>query len=126
MGYEMSQRPENFNGLFIGELHTEDCGIGAAIQGNSNVLIGKQTSIRTGIAVLKFDNLDEMQFLNELKQYFVDPSHEQLTGLIKDLKDKENLSEQEVKLSIFDRGLNFAKDVSRDLIVQGIVAYFTT
>ncbi|WP_334460603.1 hypothetical protein [Acinetobacter soli] len=122
----MSQRPENFSGLFIGELHTEDCGIGAAIQGNSNVQIGKQTSIRTGIAVLKFDNLDEMKFLNELKQYFVDPSQEQLAGLIKDLKDKEDLSDQDVKLSIFDRGLNFAKDVSRDLIVKGIVAYFTT
>ncbi len=126
MGCEMSQRPENFSGLFIGELHTEDCGIGAAIQGNSNVQIGKQTSIRTGIAVLKFDNLDEMKFLNELKQYFVDPSQEQLAGLIKDLKDKEDLSDQDVKLSIFDRGLNFAKDVSRDLIVKGIVAYFTT
>ena len=122
----MTQRPEGFNGLHIGELHTEDCGVGAAIQGNSNVNIGKQTSIRTGIAVLKFDNLDDLQFINELKKYFNDPSHEQLMGLIEDCKDKKDLSEQDVKLSIFDKGLNFAKDVSRDLIVQGIVAYFNS
>jgi hypothetical protein len=122
----MTQRPEGFSGLHIGELHTEDCGVGAAIQGNSNVNIGKQTSIRTGIAVLKFDNLDDLQFINELKKYFNDPSHEQLMGLIEDCKDKKDLSEQDVKLSIFDKGLNFAKDVSRDLIVQGIVAYFNS
>lgn len=122
----MTQRPEGFNGLHIGELHTEDCGVGAAIQGNSNVNIGKQTSIRTGIAVLKFDNLDDLQFINELKKYFNDPSHEQLMGLIEDCKGKKDLSEQDVKLSIFDKGLNFAKDVSRDLIVQGIVAYFNS
>lgn len=121
---KMIQRPEGFNGLHIGELHTEDCGIGAAIQGNSNVNIGKQTSVRTGIAVLKFDNLDDMQLISELKKYFNDPSHEQLAGLIEDLKSKKNISEQDVKLSIFDRGLSFVKDVSRDLIVQGIVAYF--
>lgn len=122
----MTQRPEGFSGLHIGELHTEDCGVGAAIQGNSNVNIGKQTSIRTGIAVLKFDNLDDLQFINELKKYFNDPSHEQLMGLIEDCKDKKDLSEQDVKLSIFDKGLNFAKDVSRDLIVQGIVTYFNS
>lgn len=122
----MTQRPEGFSGLHIGELHTEDCGIGTAIQGNSNVNIGKQTSIRTGIAVLRFDNLNDLQFINELKKYFINPSHEQLNGLIEDLRSKKVISEQDVKLSIFDKGLNFAKDVSRDLIVQGIVAYFNS
>jgi len=122
----MSQRPEGFNGLHIGEIHTEDCGIGTAIQGNANVHIGKQTSVRTGIAVLKFDNLNDMQFINELKKYFDDPTHQQLAGLIDDFKNRKDLSEQDVKLSIFDKGLNFAKDVSRDLIVQGIVAYYNS
>lgn len=66
----MSQRPEACHGLHIGELHTEDCGIGAAIQGDSNVHIGKQTSVRIGIAVLKFDNFNDMQFINALKKVF--------------------------------------------------------
>lgn len=120
----MSERPTNFKGISIGELHTERCSAGLVTQGDVQLHIGKQTSIDTGVAVLSLGNFQKEFFIAKLKESFECANEFQINGLVEDLEQKgPEITTQEIDSSIMGRGLKFVAGAAKDLVVQMIIEY---